>query len=136
MPLFLALAAAVVGFVELVLVAVHQLGAVLCEELGLRLDQLRVVHRPLLDRLLFLVAVLVPVVGAPVGVEVVAVGVHVVPSRKFGCINVLSLEESSVGAVGLVGKPSWVLVERRDRYHLVELSMVRVRVLNHKVLTA
>lgn len=129
-------ALAVVGLVELVLRVVDEVVAVLGGELPLGFEQCGLVHRPLLDRMLVFVAVVLAVGGAAVGVEGVAVGMQVVPGGEVGGFHELALVEGAVRAVGLVREAHRVLVELGHGHHPLVIARVREVVLNKQRSTA
>lgn len=115
---------AVIGVVELVIAGVVQFGAVLGVELALGLDEARVVVGPLLDRRLGLRVVELTGGGASVGIEVVAIGVHVLPRRDVGLFSELSLVERLVRAIGAMRHAHRVLVEGSYGHHRLVFSVV------------
>ena len=88
------------------------------------------VHRPHLNRLLLFGVMIAAVCCASVWIEIVAVGVHVVPCCEGRWVDVVALVECAVGAVCFMGEAHGVLVEFGNWNHLVESAMMREFVLN------
>lgn len=64
---------AVIGSIEFMVGVVDDVGLVFSGELAIRPEQTWLIHRPLLDRMLFLVAVVITIGGSSEGIESVSV---------------------------------------------------------------
>lgn len=109
---------------------VDEVGLGFRDELSIRSYELGLIHWPLLNGLLLFAAMVIAIGRTPVWVEVVSIGMKIVPGGKRSSLSKLSFVEGSMGAIGPMGHSQWMLIELGHRHHLFELSMVREMVLS------
>jgi hypothetical protein len=117
-------AIAIVWTIEFMMSVVNEIGLMFSGELAVRSKQFSLVHRPLLDRMLLFIVVVVSVCRAPVRVEGIAVGMEVIPSGQLCGWDIIALVEGPVSAVRLMGETQRMLVEFSNWHHLLEISMI------------
>ena len=127
---------AIVGAIKLMMRMIDQISLMLTDKFSIRSQKLRLIHRPLLNGMLFLIAMMMSVGGAPIGVKIISIGVKIVPSCQLCRGNKISLMESAMCAVSLVSETHRMLVEFSNRDHLLEFSVVWEMVLNKGNITA
>jgi hypothetical protein len=94
------------------------------DKISFRSNQIRIVHGPLLDRLLLFHPVVLPISSVSVGIKVVAVWVKIVPCGKRSRISELSFKEGTMRAVSFVRHSHRMLVESSDGHHFIEVTMI------------
>ena len=115
---------------------VHQLPLVFRFKFAVSYDWPGLVHRPVLNRSLFLAIMHLSVSSASIRIKIVSVWVHVVPSSNVSFLHHLSLVVGFIGTICFVREAHWVLVESCYWHHFVVSTMVGVFVLNYLIITA
>lgn len=123
-------AVAVVLAVQLVVGVVEEIRVVLSCKFAIRLKQSRLIHRPLLNWRLFLLAVMLSVSSSSVWVKAITIGVKVVPCGKLGCFHEIPLVVCSMGTVCLMRESHWMLIKFGNRNHLIVISRMGEMILN------
>jgi len=127
---------AIVGAIKFMMRVIDQISLMLTDKISIRSQKLRLIHRPLLNGMLFLITMMMSVSGAPIGVKIISIGVKIVPSCRLCRRNRISFMEGAMRAGCLVSETHRMLVEFSHRDHLLELSMIWEMVLNKGNITA
>lgn len=125
-------AVAVVLAVEFVVGVVQKIGVVLCGKLAVRLKQSRLIHWPLLDWGLLLLAVMLSISSSSVGVKGVTVRMQIVPCCQLRCLHEVAFVECSMSAVSLMRESHWMLIKFSNRHHLLVISRMGEMVLDRQ----
>lgn len=114
-----------ISVVDLMLMIVFHFWFVLSWEFAFGDNEARVVVGPLLNWLLLL-AVVGWSIGCRLGmVEIIAIGVHIVPCRQICSWPLLSFVMCFVGRVGTKLQSHWMLIPSCYWHHFLKISMVR-----------
>jgi hypothetical protein len=126
----------IVGAIEYMICMIDQISLMLTDKFSIRSQKLRLIHRPLLNGMLFLITMMMSISGAPIGVKIISIRMKIVPSCHLCSRNRISFMEGAMCAVCLVSETHRMLVEFSYRDHLLELSVIREMVLNKGKITA
>lgn len=130
MAVLLSATVTVIRLIEFVVCCVYQFGTSFCCKYPVRNDELRLMHRPLLNRLLFFGVVHRPVSCPSIWVKLISVGVKIVPSCKVSLLCKISFEVRPTCAVSPMRHPERVLIKGRHLDHFLVVARVRILVLN------
>lgn len=84
----------------------------------------------MLDWLLILEVVLSPIGCAPARIEVISVGMKIIPGSEVCPFCELAFVERSTGTVGAMRHSEGMLIEGCNRYHFLVVPRMREAVLN------
>lgn len=124
---------AVIWSIKLMISGIIKLCLRLRNKFSIRSDELGVIHRPLLDGLLFLQAMILPVGSTPIRVKIVTIRMQIVPSSKGSSIRKLSFVESTMCAVSSVWHSHRMFIKLCHWHHFFKISMIWEVILSIKV---